>query len=151
MYRILVFCGISILFTEGLCGTLKVVTGRPRPCFFDLCGYPGSVSNGTRIYGTPGVVADISKCTKTVWPFVTFDIGKTERCVQELPFGTCLSLCLCCDHCLSAHSASAAQHLWAEEGGFEGFYRSGRTDLRFTTSVCWIVSNCSTRFWTLML
>ena len=53
--------------TEAICGGLKNVTGRPRPCFFELCGYPSSVENGTRIFGTIGVVADISKCTNKVW------------------------------------------------------------------------------------
>lgn len=60
---------ISFAMTEAVCGSLKNVTGRPRPCFFELCGYPSSSSNGTRIFGTIGVVANISKCSNTVRPF----------------------------------------------------------------------------------
>lgn len=66
IYNFLVMYAISIIMTEAICGGLKNVTGRPRPCFFELCGYPSSVENGTRIFGTIGVVADISKCTNKV-------------------------------------------------------------------------------------
>ena len=70
IYHFIMMYAISIIMTEAVCGGLKNVTGRPRPCFFEMCGYPSSVENGTRIFGTIGVVADISKCTnkvKTRW------------------------------------------------------------------------------------
>ena len=47
------------------CG-IKDYVGRPRPSFFALCGYPKIKIGEMEFYGTPGRVADISKCTSSV-------------------------------------------------------------------------------------
>ena len=57
---------MAFLITESITSVAKNVTGRPRPAFFDICGYPRSGLNGTHMYGTLGQVANISKCTGTV-------------------------------------------------------------------------------------
>ena len=49
----------------GYISLVKLFTGRPRPCFFDMCGYP---KNGD-IYGVFGRAGDISKCTARVVTF----------------------------------------------------------------------------------
>lgn len=49
----------------GFINLLKQFSGRPRPCFFDMCGYPGS-SKIPFLYGTPGMNGDITKCTANV-------------------------------------------------------------------------------------
>ncbi|KAK8808630.1 hypothetical protein WA158_008531 [Blastocystis sp. Blastoise] len=54
----------SYALTELIVKSLKVIAGRPRPSFFAICGYPLQ-NNNTRIYGTYGVVADITKCQNT--------------------------------------------------------------------------------------
>ncbi|KAK8796195.1 hypothetical protein WA171_004156, partial [Blastocystis sp. BT1] len=50
----------------GYINVLKLFTGRPRPCFFDMCGYPKS-SKIPFLYGTPGMQGDITKCTANVY------------------------------------------------------------------------------------
>lgn len=49
----------------GFINLLKQFSGRPRPCFFDMCGYPGS-SKIPFLYGTSGMNGDITKCTANV-------------------------------------------------------------------------------------
>lgn len=44
---------------------LKVFVGKPRPCFFDKCGYP-ITDNVAHLYGLVGAEGDISKCTASV-------------------------------------------------------------------------------------
>ena len=46
----------------ALVNILKVFTGRPRPCFFDLCGYPSE----NHVYGKFGQIGDVSKCSHSV-------------------------------------------------------------------------------------
>lgn len=45
---------------------MKIYIGRPRPAFFDICGYPKVKIGNMEMYGIPGNVADISKCTASV-------------------------------------------------------------------------------------
>ena len=56
---------MNMMFTCGI----KNYVGRPRPSFFALCGYPKIKIGEMEFYGTPGRVADISKCTSSVYCF----------------------------------------------------------------------------------
>ena len=54
---------------------LKNFIGRPRPCFFQMCGYENNtrvLENGSVLvsYGTFGVLGSVSKCQGTVCSFV---------------------------------------------------------------------------------
>ena len=64
-WKVLLYC--ILLSTRALSSVLllvnilKVFTGRPRPCFFDLCGYPRT----NHIYGVMGQIGVVSKCTNS--------------------------------------------------------------------------------------
>ena len=58
-------CAVDIMITCGI----KDYVGRPRPSFFALCGYPKIKIGDMEFYGIPGRVADISKCTSSVYYF----------------------------------------------------------------------------------
>lgn len=52
-----------MLLTEAIAAFIKNFEGRPRPCFFEECGYPATIVDGTKVFGKFGALADISKCT----------------------------------------------------------------------------------------
>ncbi|KNB42928.1 lipid phosphatase [Blastocystis sp. subtype 4] len=63
--RVVYFMALAFCINESVTSVMKNVTGRPRPCFFERCGYPQSSVNGTRIFGTIGHIVDMKKCTGT--------------------------------------------------------------------------------------
>lgn len=66
VYDVFMFILLSFVITEGITQTMKIYIGRPRPAFFDICGYPKVKIGNMEMYGIPGNVADISKCTASV-------------------------------------------------------------------------------------
>ncbi|KAK8813873.1 hypothetical protein WA556_000444, partial [Blastocystis sp. ATCC 50177/Nand II] len=70
---------------------LKVFVGKPRPCFFDKCGYP-ITDNVAHLYGLVGVEGDISKCTASRF--------KINDAMRSFPSGhsavASAALCLVC-------------------------------------------------------
>ena len=66
MYDACIFIALSFLMTASLTQFIKVYVGRPRPAFFSICQYPKIKIGDMEMYGVPGRVADISKCTASV-------------------------------------------------------------------------------------
>ena len=66
MYDAVIFIALSFLMTASLTQFIKVYVGRPRPAFFSICQYPKVKIGDMEMYGVPGRVADISKCTASV-------------------------------------------------------------------------------------
>ena len=72
--RVVYFMALAFCINESVTSVMKNVTGRPRPCFFERCGYPQSSVNGTRIFGTIGHIVDMKKCTGTVPQLFSFKV-----------------------------------------------------------------------------
>ena len=59
---------LAFCINESVTNVMKNLTGRPRPCFFEMCDFENTDINGGRKFGEFAKPVDVTRCYETVAP-----------------------------------------------------------------------------------
>ncbi|KAK8819175.1 hypothetical protein WA538_001749 [Blastocystis sp. DL] len=66
--KVIYFMLLAFCINESVTNVMKNLTGRPRPCFFEMCEFENADINGGRKFGEFGKPVDVTRCYETVAP-----------------------------------------------------------------------------------